>query len=238
MSPSEIAFLALGIVLGAAVGAAIVEAIRSRPAPRREVRVTIAPNSVNPRRSSTLAAVAAVGAVGRMPGSPEDDAWFDGAAGTFLAGPVGARRPAGMAILDRTRVLSGRPAIPSTAVAVPVDRPGAGAPASGRPTTGDPGAPPADRSAGSAGPRPPQPTARPDLRPGTWPDQGAPSASLATAAGAIAVLEPAIAAQEPDRAMRDEPDTRTLVGPLDRALRGPAATEPGRHEARHRGPGP
>ena len=33
MSPSEIAFLALGIVLGAAIGAAIVEAVRSRPAP-------------------------------------------------------------------------------------------------------------------------------------------------------------------------------------------------------------
>jgi len=65
VSPSEIAFLALGIVLGAAIGAAIVEAVRSRPAPRREVRVTIAPNSVNPRRSSTLAAVAAVGAEAR-----------------------------------------------------------------------------------------------------------------------------------------------------------------------------
>ena len=63
MSPSEIAFLALGIVLGAAIGAAIVEAVRSRPAPRREVRVTIAPNSVTPRRTTTLA-VAAAGAAG------------------------------------------------------------------------------------------------------------------------------------------------------------------------------
>ncbi len=59
MSPSEIAFLALGLVLGAAIGAAIVEAVRSRPAPRREVRVTIAPNSVLPRRNTTLAAAMA-----------------------------------------------------------------------------------------------------------------------------------------------------------------------------------
>ena len=135
-----------------------------------------------------------------------------------------------MALLDRTRVLSGPPTVPSTAVAVPVDRPGPGASAPGRPPGGDAGAPPADRAAGGAGPRPPRPAPRPDLRPGAWPDQGAPSASLASAAAAIAVLEPAIAAPEPDRTERDERDTRTLVGPLDEPFAlpprpGPAATK-------------
>ena len=123
MSPSEIAFLALGIVLGAAIGAAIVEAVRSRPVPRREVRVTIAPNSVLPRRSATLAAAVAGASGRRMPGSPEDEAWREGHAASFLAAAALGRRSSGMSILDRTRVLSGAPVLPSTAVAVPVDRP-------------------------------------------------------------------------------------------------------------------
>ena len=53
MTASEFAFLALGLVLGAASGAALVEVLRSRPPARREVRVTVAPNSI-PRRASTL----------------------------------------------------------------------------------------------------------------------------------------------------------------------------------------
>ena len=95
MSPSEIAFLALGIVLGAAIGAAIVEAVRSRPAPRREVRVTIAPNSVLPRRSSDP------GRRGRRRRLGSPDAGLArgrgvarGPAATFLPRrPLGARRP-------------------------------------------------------------------------------------------------------------------------------------------------
>ncbi len=170
MSPSEIAFLALGIVLGAAIGAAIVEAVRSRPAPRREVRVTIAPNSVIPRRGSTLAVAAAGGAVLRRPGSPEDDAWFDGPAATFMApsSAPGATTP--MAVRDRTRVLSGPATLRSTAIAVPMERPG--------------GAPPA-RPAPGAGPREePRPKAT------LGPDGPSPSAARAAVPGSIAVLEP------------------------------------------------
>jgi len=37
VSPSEIAFLAIGLIVGAAVGAAIAEGLRARPAPRGEV---------------------------------------------------------------------------------------------------------------------------------------------------------------------------------------------------------
>jgi hypothetical protein len=50
----EFAFLALGLVLGLATGAALVEVLRSRPPAPRQIRVTVAPGSV-PIRSSTLA---------------------------------------------------------------------------------------------------------------------------------------------------------------------------------------
>lgn len=52
MSGSEFAFLALGLMLGAASGAAVVFTIRSRP-PSREVRLTVTHDAV-PRRASTL----------------------------------------------------------------------------------------------------------------------------------------------------------------------------------------
>jgi hypothetical protein len=55
VSASEFAFLALGLLLGAASGAALVIVARARPPAPREVRVTVTPESV-PRRSSTLAA--------------------------------------------------------------------------------------------------------------------------------------------------------------------------------------
>ena len=54
MTATEFAFLALGLLLGAACGAALVEVLRSRPPSRREIRVTVAPNSI-PRRATTLA---------------------------------------------------------------------------------------------------------------------------------------------------------------------------------------
>ena len=54
MSPSEFFFLAAGLVLGIGVGAGLTEVLRARPAARREVRVTIFPESV-PGRAATLA---------------------------------------------------------------------------------------------------------------------------------------------------------------------------------------
>ncbi len=57
MTASEFGFLAVGLLMGVASGAAIVEVIRARPASRRQVRVTVAPDSV-PRRASTLSASA------------------------------------------------------------------------------------------------------------------------------------------------------------------------------------
>jgi hypothetical protein len=75
VTASEFAFLALGLVLGVASGAALVEVLRARPLGGREIRVTVAPNSIHPRRAATLA----------------DDAFSDGAAGPAAGGP-GDRR--------------------------------------------------------------------------------------------------------------------------------------------------
>jgi hypothetical protein len=50
----EFAFLVMGLVLGIAAGAALLEIVRARPAAPREVRVTVAQDAI-PRRSATLA---------------------------------------------------------------------------------------------------------------------------------------------------------------------------------------
>ncbi len=109
MSPSEIAFLALGLVLGAAIGAALIEVARARPGPRREVRITVSPNSIAPRRSVTLATAERVDGQVPIPGSPDEEGWLE----RRLAG-----EPSPAQI--RTRVPSGPVTVPTTAVAVPV----------------------------------------------------------------------------------------------------------------------
>jgi hypothetical protein len=77
VTASEFAFLALGLVLGVAAGAALVEVARSRPPGRREVRVTVAPNSIR-SRASTLAEESSVGdPVGPARGGPADRSWVD-----------------------------------------------------------------------------------------------------------------------------------------------------------------
>src|SRR5690348_13255492 len=53
--PSDIAYLALGLLLGSAVGAALAHILARRQGPRREVRVTITPNALPSRRAYTLA---------------------------------------------------------------------------------------------------------------------------------------------------------------------------------------
>lgn len=71
MTPSEFAFLALGLLLGIATGAAIVVVLHSRP-PTHEIRVTVARDAI-PRRASTLAADAIPGGpTGPAPGGPGD----------------------------------------------------------------------------------------------------------------------------------------------------------------------
>lgn len=73
MSASEFLFLAIGLALGVASGAALIEIIRARPPARREVRLTVAQDAIPRRRASTLADDAFV-AVGPEParGGPAD----------------------------------------------------------------------------------------------------------------------------------------------------------------------
>ncbi len=71
MTASELAILALGLILGAASGAALVVTLGSRPE-RRDVRVTVTRDAV-PRRSETLSQDAFVGGpAGPAPGGPGD----------------------------------------------------------------------------------------------------------------------------------------------------------------------
>jgi hypothetical protein len=71
VSVSEFAFLALGLILGAATGAALMVVLRSRP-PRREIRLTVTHDAV-PRRVSTLATDAVTSRPSEpAPGGPGD----------------------------------------------------------------------------------------------------------------------------------------------------------------------
>lgn len=102
MNPSEFAFLALGLVLGIASGAAIVVIAGSRP-PTHEIRLTVTRDAV-PRRASTLAADAFIPTFdGPAPGGPGDRRATDRDEPdvrtivhqpTFMPAPPPAARPA------------------------------------------------------------------------------------------------------------------------------------------------
>jgi hypothetical protein len=77
VTASEFAFLALGLVLGVAAGAALVEVVRSRPAAPREVRVTVAPNSIRSRASTLADGPQTNGDDGPARGGPADRRWVD-----------------------------------------------------------------------------------------------------------------------------------------------------------------
>ena len=136
VSPSEIAFLGVGLVIGAAIGAAVVEALRARPAPRRHVRLTISPNTVTPRRSATLADPIGANAPVRVPGSPEDAAWAEPGSAAAARGSTGSEQAPG-----RTRVPSGPVHVPASAIAVPVDRATPPVPSQGGDAPGNGGSP-------------------------------------------------------------------------------------------------
>jgi hypothetical protein len=55
VTASEFAFLAMGLVLGVAAGAALIEVVRARPPAGREVRVTMTADAIPRRRAATLA---------------------------------------------------------------------------------------------------------------------------------------------------------------------------------------
>ena len=93
MTGSEFAFLAFGLLLGVAAGAALIEVLRARPPSKREVRVTVAPNSIARRRAATLADVDAYAPpAGPARGGPGDrrvedhpEPAFEVVAGSHLA---------------------------------------------------------------------------------------------------------------------------------------------------------
>ena len=103
MTASEFAFLALGLVLGVASGAALSIVVRARPPAPREIRVTVSTDAVPRRQSATLSGLARPGAPSMTMaarGGPADPA--------VLAGFEG----------DRTPVRSGGPL--RTPVAIPI----------------------------------------------------------------------------------------------------------------------
>ena len=76
MTASELAFLGLGLLLGAATGAALIVVLGSR-SPRREIRVTVTRDAL-PRRSGTLSQDAFVASPSApAPGGPGDRRWYD-----------------------------------------------------------------------------------------------------------------------------------------------------------------
>jgi hypothetical protein len=81
VTASELAFLGLGLVLGAATGAALIVVVGNR-APRREIRVTVTRNAL-PGRSETLSQDAFVTRPAEpAPGGPGDRRSWDRAAAT------------------------------------------------------------------------------------------------------------------------------------------------------------
>ena len=130
MTESEFAFLALGLVLGIATGAALVVVLRSRP-PSSEVRVTITHDAV-PKRGSTLSSDAFVTASAEPArGGPADRRLADRDAPVGDPSPV---RPSSPRVtvpipIVRTAVPSAAPSAVAAAVAVAVaDRPAAPVP--------------------------------------------------------------------------------------------------------------
>ncbi|MGK2851244.1 MAG: hypothetical protein ACSLFN_10090 [Candidatus Limnocylindrales bacterium] len=107
---SEFTFLALGLVLGVAAGAALSVVLRARPPAAREVRVTVAQDAVPRRGGSTLS----------------DDAFARAAAEPARGGPadrreVDAAPPPGDTD-RRTPVRSGWPAAGPAPVGVPISQ--------------------------------------------------------------------------------------------------------------------
>lgn len=136
MTASEFAFLALGLVLGIAGGAALIEVLRARPPVARQVRLTVAPNAIQPRLSSTLADSLPPGeADGPARGGPGDRRLAEPPDAAPVARTARRRLDDGPAargsgpVEGRTPVLAGDPGRPAPVATAP----GAGVPATNNP---------------------------------------------------------------------------------------------------------
>ncbi len=129
MSPSEIAFLALGLAVGATAGAALLASVRPRSPFRPVVKVTVTPHAMTPAERVRLGArVLALNVP--APGSP-DDAAHDDPDGEMPRPRDGAADPPAPppGTTDRTIVPSSPTGIPLGAVGIPIaggSRPAAG----------------------------------------------------------------------------------------------------------------
>jgi hypothetical protein len=124
MTASELAFLALGLVLGVASGSALVMVLGRRPA-AREVRVTVEHDAI-PRRAVTLSSDAFSNSAGEVArGGPadrrlmdRDEPPYDPPAGSPGPGPGIAVRAAVSGMTFRTPVPSGAAAPAARAVPI------------------------------------------------------------------------------------------------------------------------
>jgi hypothetical protein len=91
VTASEFAFLAIGLVLGVLSGAALIEVLRARPSAAREVRVTVAPNAIQGRLSSTLAEPNGGTPSAPAQRGPGDRRWRDEAVATGEPATTGRR---------------------------------------------------------------------------------------------------------------------------------------------------
>jgi hypothetical protein len=219
VSPSEISFLACGLVFGAAVGAALVQVVRARPPIRHEVRLTITPNAIPARRAHTLSVPHGVPHPGLIPGSPEADALQgdpEPVAAIATPGPAGPAQA-------RTRVPSAAVLLPAAAVGIPVGmahlataRGSLAVTPAPRPSL-EPAPQTGERASQAAAPalmataRPPQATAR-TPHPGAHAPQATARTPQARAGTAVAVLGAATAVLEAPAPGREDVFT-TLVRP-------------------------
>src|SRR5919106_3392821 len=124
LTASEVAFLALGLVLGVATGAALIEVLRARPPVTRQIRVTVAPNAIQGRRAATLAETTAVGdPVAPAEAGPGDRRWLESDGAVSAAASPGRRledRDGTVEIADQRVAEPGTPVRSATAGTPPV----------------------------------------------------------------------------------------------------------------------
>ncbi|MFN8630163.1 MAG: hypothetical protein U0838_07535 [Chloroflexota bacterium] len=134
MSPSEIGFLALGVIIGIAAGVMLLAVVRPRSPLRPVVKVTVTPHAMTPRDGIGQPGSRPAHLGEFAPGSPDEEAHQD-RPDRVPVGPAPTGRPSPASALDvRTRVPSGAATVPSGAVAIPVvpaSRPASGPMASG-----------------------------------------------------------------------------------------------------------
>ena len=202
MTASELAFMALGIVLGAASGAALIVLFGTR-LPRREIRVTVT-RDVLPRRSETLS----------------QDAFVTSAGEPARGGPADRRS-------DDREGMERRPSTPLTTgspgIAMPVRPVPAATPNPSRDRTIVPTGPGRSVS-GASPPTPPRPristtvpvgSANPALSPVT-----SPAASPATLPAAGMTARPVAIEEDAERELEQERHRRAWSSAMERILRG------------------